>query len=826
MKTKPRYRLAIDLGMASIGWCIFRLNAADEPSALIRAGVRIFPTGRDPQDGSSLAVTRRLARQMRRRRDRLLKRKARLLVALVDRGLLPDDDSSRRATAGLNPYELRARGLDHALMPHELGRALFHLNQRRGFRSNRRTDAKDNESGLIKASIRQLHATMEKSGARTVGEWLAWRHRRRESVRARLRGTTAKDRSYDLYIDRATVEAEFNTLWSSQSRFHPQLLTPEAKAQIHHILFHQRPLRPVRPGRCTLIPDLERAPQALPSSQHFRIYQELHNLRILGSSLDERPLSKSERDCAFALLNRKTKATFTQIARAIGLAGQTRFNLQDEKRDALTGNATAAALARGECLGDKWFDLSDAKQDALVERLLSEENEHLLVDWLQAEFGVNEAQAERMANLRLPDGHSRLSREAISRVNAVFEREVCTFDKAVIQAGLGSHSELAHSQRTGEIMTQLPYYGEALARHVGFGSGDPSDPAEKRYGRIANPTVHIGLNQVRLVVNGLIRRYGPPSQVVLEVARDLKQGERKRREVLQEQSKRQKENDRWVAELSGPGGLGFQTVSALDLQKMRLWTELNPADPADRRCPYTGEPIGLRRLFSEEVEIEHILPFSRTLDDSLNNKTVALRRANRDKGNRTPYEAFGSAAHNGYDYAAILERAKAMPREKAKRFAPDGYQRWLREDKDFLARALNDTAYLSRVAKEYLTLICPFSSVWVIPGRLTAMLRARFGLNDVLGVTGEKNRDDHRHHAVDAAVVGITDRRTLQLVSATSASAREQDLPRLLSTMPPPWPTYRDHVQRAVEAITVSHKPDHNHEGQLHNDTAYGLAGC
>ena len=85
---------------------------------------------------------------------------------------------------------------------------------------------------------------------------------------------------------------------------------------------------------------------------------------------------------------------------------------------------------------------------------------------------------------------------------------------------------------------------------------------------------------------------------------------------------------------------------------MRLWTELNPKDVANRRCPYSGEQISMAMLFSGEVEIEHILPFSMTLDDSLNNKTVALRRANRDKGNRHPFDAFGHSPP-GYDFLVL-----------------------------------------------------------------------------------------------------------------------------------------------------------------------------
>ena len=81
-----RYRMALDLGSTSLGWALFRLDAQNTPTAIIKAGVRIFSDGRNPKDGSSLAVTRRAARAMRRRRDRLLKRKQRMQDKLIAYG--------------------------------------------------------------------------------------------------------------------------------------------------------------------------------------------------------------------------------------------------------------------------------------------------------------------------------------------------------------------------------------------------------------------------------------------------------------------------------------------------------------------------------------------------------------------------------------------------------------------------------------------------------------------------------------------------------------------------------------------------------------------
>lgn len=821
------YRLALDLGSTSIGWCLIRLDTSNAPKAIIRMGVRIFPDGRNPKDGSSLAVTRRNARAMRRRRDRLLKRKERLSLALIRLGFFPPDASQRQALVQLDPYALRQKGLYEPLTGPEFARALFHLNQRRGFLSNRKTDQKDSESGALKKAIKDLREKLAQENAQTLGEWLAKRHATRLSVRARLRGKTQKDKAYDFYADRAMIEHEFDTLWTKQSTLNPALYTQAARAELKDILLHQRPLKPVRPGRCTLIPDEERAPLALPSTQRFRIYQEVNNLRLLTPDLRETLLTLEQRDSIISMLEQQGEVRFTAMLKSLKLPGTTRFNLEDIKRVRLKGNITSSILSKDLYFGAAWYTFQHQLQDAIVDKLLNEASESALIQWLQAQTHIDEATAERIANASLPEGYGNLSREALASVLPELIKDVVVYSEAVTRAGFDSHSALSHAENTGEIMDQLPYYGDPLRRHVAFAKDNPRND-EERYGKITNPTVHIGLNELRKVVNALVRRYGHPSEVVVEVARDLKLSRERKLDIQREQKIRQDLNDQQVKEACAVLGL---TPANLDRakrrelsQKMQLWVELNAKNVADRQCPYTGEQISIERLLSNEVEIEHILPYSMTLDDSLNNKTVAMRRANRDKGNRSPYDAFGRAPVAGYDYQSMLQRAALMPKEKAKRFAPDGYQRWLREDKDFLARALNDTAYLSRIAKEYLSLVCPANKVRAIPGRMTAMLRGKFGLNQLLSGNELKNRNDHRHHALDAAVIGITDQGLLQRFAKASASARELQLNRLVDDMPLPWPTYREHVARGLEHIFVSHKPDHGYQGAMHEETAWGLA--
>jgi CRISPR-associated endonuclease Csn1 len=811
MRITKKYRLGLDLGTNSLGWCLIALDEDDHPTRFLRMGVRIFPDGRNPKDGTSLAAARRLARSMRRRRDRFLKRRTRLMRLMIEHGFMPADKQEREQLRALDPYELRRRGLDVPLTPFEFGRALFHLNQRRGFQSNRKVDRSgDDDRGKIATAIGKVQQQMDADGARTIGEWLGRRHERREPVRARLNGQGARSQ-YEFYVQRSMIAAEFDALWAAQSRFNPIKFTPHARDILRDALLFQRPLRPVRPGKCPFEPAEDRAALALPSVQRFRIFQEVNHLRILETGKPEYSLTKPQRDCVADALLRHSKRSFDQLRKLLDLPEDATFNLESAKRKDLRGDTVGAELARKTAFGPQWLALPLEQQDEIVQCLLDAEQEETITATLRERYGLSAEQAAQVARVRLVEGYGGISRKAILKILPYLESDVVTYDAAARSAGYD------HARRnTGGELVHLPYYAEWLPQYVGTSSGEVRDPPEKRFGRIANPTVHVALNQLRAVVNAIIDKYGRPHQIVIELARDLKLSRERKRQIEQEQQRRQEDNDRYRHQLEEHG----LPVNGGNLLRVRLWEEL-ASSPTDRRCPYTGEMISFSRLFREEVEIEHILPFSATLDDSASNKTVAMRKANRDKGNRSPFEAFGHSPP-GYDWEQILNRASLMPFPKRRRFAPDALAQY-QADGDFLARHLTDTAFVSRVAREYLTAVCPSNQVWSIPGRLTALLRKRWGLNTLLSETDGKNRTDQRHHTIDAAVVAVTDRALLQRLSTLSARGSEEGVHRFLEGLEEPWPGYRRGLEFGLGKVVVSYKPDHGTGARLHNDTAYGL---
>lgn len=844
-----RYRLGIDLGTNSLGWAILELNddGSPSPKRVVRLGSRIYSDGRNPKDGQSLAVMRRGPRAQRRRRDRYLKRRDRLMDALVEFGLMPNDPAERYKLVPIDPYRLRAKGLHEPLTPHEFGRAIFHLNQRRGFKSNRKTDkAADKETGKVKPAIAALEARISDAGTRTVGEYLA-RLRYPDglsakaanaSVRARLRNAGKKDAAYDLYVSRELVEREYDELWKAQQRLSPALYLDEARDKIKGILFFQRALRPVDPGPCAIDPptdrndrDGRRAPLALPSTQRLRIYQELNNLRIALPGQQERPLSLAERDLLASRLIRGENLAFrtnargkTDIRKLLTLPSPARINLEDaDRRPEIKGDSTTAALANKKRFGDDWHRLKLFQQDTIVEALLEIEVEHQLVDWLTRDLRLDDDRALEVARVTLPDEYGRYGRRATGRLLPHLIEQVIPISEAAALAGYGAHSQ----RHDGVLRTDLPYYGEVLTQYVAGGTLDQRERNdEKRYGKLANPTVHIGLNQLRKVVNALIKKFGKPEQIVVELARDLKLSRDQKERLKKEQAENLRRNEQYRSELAAwPGPKPLD--SAENRQRWKLWHAMRGESGLSVTCPYTGDPIGAAMLFSADVEIDHILPFSRTLDDGIGNKVLCVRRANRDKAGKTPYEAFGHSP-SGYEWNDILARAERMfskDKNKLRRFLPDGIAWYLREEKDFLARHLVDTAYLSRVARQYLECLYPpdAARIWASRGTLTGLIRGKWGLNKILSEKDTKNRTDHRHHAVDAAVIAAMDRSLLKAVSDASTRAESTGLNKLLDGMPTPYVEFRDEIANAAQRVIVSHKPDHGPEAALHDEQPYGI---
>jgi CRISPR-associated endonuclease Csn1 len=271
---------------------------------------------------------------------------------------------------------------------------------------------------------------------------------------------------------------------------------------------------------------------------------------------------------------------------------------------------------------------------------------------------------------------------------------------------------------------------------------------------------------------------------------------------------------------------GLGQPSNADIDKAILWEECGHRDP------YTGASINFHDLFGSDAkwEIEHIIPYSRSLDDSLGNKTLCSRETNRQKGNRTPFEAFGGTS----EWEGMVEQVKKFqgdPRAMERKFARFTLKGGADEIfDDFTHRQLNDTRYASVLAMEYLGMlyggVCDEDGtrrVSAVSGGVTAQIRKGWRLHSILRdgpSQGEaKPRDDHRHHAIDALVVALTDAGAVQALSRASERSRLDH--RHGFRVDEPWNGFLDEVRTVIRAIRVSHRPDHHLRGALHAESLY-----
>lgn len=828
-----KYRLGLDLGTNSIGWAVYSLDEENEPEKLEDLGVRIFSDGRNPKSKEPLAVERRTARGQRRIIHRRKLRRMETFRLLQKQGLLPIKKCEAQPLKLMNPYELRIKALDEKLEPFELGRVLFNLSVRRGFKSNRKDasqeETKENSKSekLTQADkCSNLSNAIKNSGCRTLGEFL-WKKRENNG------GTRFAPNRMDYYPVRQLYIEEFNLIRQKQELFYPNVEWEE----IYDKIFFQRPLKVQERGKCQYMPEKERTFKAMPCAQKIRILQDVFNLTFIADGKSKKLLPEWQ-DEIINLLDSKEKVTFKEIRKKLGLDENITFNLESETREFLQGNSTAVKLRSKNRFCEIWDSLSLEEQDNIVECLITAQEDSDVQKMLE-KYDLASEQKNFITKLVLPSGTTSFCREFSENVvNKIEENakifadsdertEHCQIHNVIQELGY------SYANQAVEKCEELPYYGKIL---VGSTMGAKSNPKndEERFGKISNPTVHIALNQTRVVVNAIIKEYGKPAQVVIEVSRELKASREAKEKMQQKITANQKQNEILNKKIKDANS-HIQFPNRTDRLKYKLWEELDPENALNRRCIYCGKQISGADIFNDNtVQIEHILPFGRTLWDSEHNKTVAHTKCNAFKGEKSPYEAFFNNP-KGYSWNEILERASHLKDPQKRRLFSENAMETFEKESGFISRQLSDNAYLSKMALKYLKCVVEKdSNVWAVSGGMTKLLRdkwqidsilkrkigdkeiAHFELKDEQIGTYKKNRYDHRHHALDASVIALIDRSMVQQISRLNQIGMKNKIEV------PQMPVSRLELIEKTKNIVVSFKPDHGAQGKLSKETLLG----
>jgi CRISPR-associated endonuclease Csn1 len=719
--------------------------------------------------------------------------------------------------------------LTQALAPHELGRAFYHLAKRRHFKARDAAEAEGEAAAdpdeTKAAAARETFVGKLRASGRTLGETLA----ERNPITERKRGEHAT---------RDLVEQEFARLLEAQAPHAPALTDRAFVGALREAIFHQRPVfwRKSTLGRCSLIPDAPLCPKGSWLSQQRRMLEKVNTLAIVGGNA--RPLDAEERAAILAALSEQKAMSWPGVRKALKPLFKARgespdaikFNLEyGDEKGGLKGNLVETDLAR--VFGARWAthpqrqelrefapralwecDYGEVgKQRVVIRPEADRQNRRAaLVGELVARFNASEAEATEIAKLRFPQGWEPYSTEALQRMLPELERGE-KFGSLISSPEREVWRDATFPDRdrpTGEILDLLP---SPSPRHR---------EEERRFANLRNPTVKRVQNEMRKVVNNLIGAYGKPDLIRIELAREVGLSKAEREERTSAMRANERARKAALTDLVANG----VAASDDDIQKWLLWKECGEVDP------YTGDRIGFDALFREGAyQIEHIWPRSRSFDDSFRNKTLCRADINRDKGDRTPFQFFKQTRPDDWEAAKTriwkMVGAKGMRAGKAKRFCAD------KTLDDFAARQMVDTSYAARQARESLMRLWadvgPTAEVKVqaVAGRVTAQLRRLWGLNHVLGDTGEKNRADHRHHAIDALVVACAHGgyaiKLSAYLQAKDAFDRGRDAKPSFEAERP-WPTIREDAQVAADAIVVSHRVRRKVSGPLHKETIYG----
>ena len=745
-----KYIIGLDMGITSVGFATMMLDEKDEPCRILRMGSRIFEAAENPKDGSSLAAPRRENRSMRRRLRRKRHRKERIRALIINNGIMTAtqiDEIYESKNQLTDIYQIRSEALDRRLNTEEFVRLLIHLSQRRGFKSNRKADTqeKNSEAGKLLSAVSANHQLMEDKGYRTIGEMLY-----KDEKFAGYKRNKADD--YSNTFARSEYEEEIKAIFRSQRELGNPYTTDKLMEDYLAIYLSQRSFDEgpggnspyggnqieKMIGKCTLEENEKRAAKASYSFEYFNLLTKVNSIKIISDS-EKRTLSDNERQAVIQLAFSKNAINYALLRKTLYMTDSERFNISysqsDKSADEIEKKTKFAYLTAfhtfKKVYGNAFVDWSTEKKNRLAYALTAYRNDSSIIAYL-TDNGFDKAEIEIALTLPTFTKWGNLSEKALNKIIPYLEQGKL-YHEACTAAGYNFKAD-----DTDKRMYLPAHEKEAPELED-----------------IKNPVVRRAVSQTIKVINALIRERGEsPCFVNIELARELSKSKADRNKIEKGQKENQANNDRIMERLKKEFGLLSPTGQ--DLIKLKLWEE------QDGRCPYSQEPIIIERLFEPGyTDIDHILPYSLSFDDTYNNKVLVMSSENRQKGNRIPMQYLEGKRRE--DFQIWVENSNLRYRKKRNLL-----KETLTDDdlSGFKQRNLQDTQYLSSFMLKYLKKYLALSpnnsgrknTVQAVNGAATAYMRKRWGIQKI-----RENGDTH--HAVDAVVISCVTNGMIKRIS-------------------------------------------------------------
>lgn len=769
-----RYKIGLDLGVASVGWAVLEINEDGTPKKIVNLGSRIFDKAENPKDGSSLALKRREARGVRRRLRRRRHRRDRVLSLLENYNIITKEQINKMYNDSdykfeKNVYELRVEGLDTILTAKELARVLISLVKRRGYKSNSKSEESENKDiGKLLTATIENDKIMKEKNYRTVAEMYLKDSRFCQELPNGLKVLKIKNTTndYKSTVKRSDLVTEIKLILNKQKELNPKV-TDEFIEKYLSIFESQRAFDEgpggespyggnqieKMLGKCTFEKNEPRAMKATYTFEYFKLLQDINHIKLeYVEEVDgkrknvSQALNENQREEIIKLAKKGDTISFDKIRKALNIDYDVSFNMvrydyskSKDKKEVYDLSEKDTKLKEFQSYHKIRKNL-DKLEKGMIEKVSNETLDNIGYalsayknDDKRIAF-LNEKEPEltnEVINALLPLSFSKTGHLSIKTMKKLipYLEQGLTYDKAVENV-YGKNQEINKTRRTKLSLNNLEE-------------------------EIPNPVVKRAVSQTIKVINAITQKYGNPDAVNIELARDVSKTFEERNKILKNNEERKSQNEKVKKEIEE---LEIKSnITGQDIVKYRLWQEQKGI------CVYSGARITVQHLFSELVDVDHIVPYSMCFDDTYNNKVLVLASENRMKGNRVPLEYLRQENKNADEYLVRIENIYKNNRNNLKKYKRLALESISREDiKGFKQRNLEDTQYISRVVHNLIRNNLKFNEndnfkrkVEVVNGTITSHIRKRLGIEKI-----RSNGDEH--HAIDAVVIATVSPKLLQ----------------------------------------------------------------
>jgi len=801
--------LGLDIGTTSIGFAL----VDTENGKIIESNSVIFHR-KETTNSANKTLTRRLARSSRRLIQRRAQRKKNLRKLLYRYSLIKKDFvNNTKEYIQNNPIEnlfyLRSEALKRILSNYELASILYSFGNKRGYSDRYVLDEED--KGTIANAIADNKSKLK--NYKTFGEmmWDLHPEKCRNSQGDYSHLATMKDIKSEIKLILQTQRELGNEKITDD--FIDEILSEDTYRDGSVSIFYQRPLKEIsgQIGLCSYQhhKGYKRASKATYTFLDYIFLEKLHNTPVLY---------KNEECSLFSVIEDYE----TALQKFIKNDGNFNTPFIKSLFDKKTLKSLVVKLDKNNASENKIL----GKDGCSLFKVIEHFNKALSVDTiddiatiltiyqdseqkkeqLRKNFSslLGDAEIDELALLDFK-GFGKLSIETMQSMMPLMKNGSTPYD-AKKECGFTLITNTQKIDFLPPLNCTQEYISEVLSKKV------PSLDIENFipfYDALGNPVVSRVISVLRKIINQIIVDYGIPDQIVVELARDYN-SKKEEKEISKAENANKKYNEQLEKEIQSFGYIS----NGKNIEKYRYWKEQN------EYCLYSGKHINLQDLFTNAVEIEHVLPRSKVFVNAKKNKIVVFKKENQDKGNLYHYEYL---KRNG-KWDIFVKTVKGIVREKK---IKENKAKWLlTENFDHIAKDsyLNDTKYATRLIAKYLGYyLYPSSdihntggkrSVFTLNGKATSFMRKHWGLQKK---DEKKDRGNHYHHAVDAIVLAFV---TPKIINNISSFFKLKEQGKKV-TFQMPYNNFRKDIVDLVEKYEKNKKFVHHHQVIKKNVIAY-----